>query len=107
MMPQQPVNTAKVKDPKWEGRDEEYAIIVPRGDPRRTDLQMEQVVADQARRYLAQTKHKPPSDLVLAIAVQLIAADYITPVGSQGVRLANKHLDLFLKEASKKVQELA
>lgn len=105
-MPQQAVNTAKVKDPQWAGRDGEYAIIVPRGEPRRTDLQMEQAVADQARRYLARTKHRPPSDLVLAIAVQLIAKDYITPVGSQGVRLTNKHLDLFVKAAAKKVGEL-
>lgn len=102
----EPGNGSKVADPKWKGLDEEYAIVVARGEPRRSNLQMEQAVAGQARRYLGQFTHKPPSDLVLALAVRLIAESYIDPQGSQGVTLTNKHLRLFVDKAAKQIGEL-
>lgn len=101
-------NTSKVKAPTWTGASGEIAILVSRGEPNRTDLQMEQAVADQAMRYLrSHTRdHHGISDVALALMVQLIAKDYITPPGSRLVALDREHVLAFAKVARKRLREL-
>lgn len=102
-------NTSKVKYPDWTGADGEIAILVSRGEPNRTDLQMEQAVADQAMRYLrSHTRdHHGISDVALALMVQLIAKDYITPPGTRLVALDREHVLAYANVAKKRLGELA
>lgn len=107
-MPDVSSNTSKVKDPVWTGASGETAILVSRGEPNRTDLQMEQAVADQARRYLTgfTRDHHGISDVALALMVQLIAKDYITPAGTRLVALDREHVVAYAKVAKKRLGEL-
>lgn len=109
MQPRVSENISTVKDPKWTGAVGETAILVSRGEPNRSNLQMEQAVADQARRYLAQFSQNhtdAPSDVVLALAVQLIATDYIKPPGIRTLRLTREHLLKYVEVAEKKLKEI-
>lgn len=101
-MPPRPRNNSEPRRPHWTGKDGEWAIIVSRGEPRRSNLDMERTVARMTENYLA-FLHKPVDRLVLALGVQLIAIDHITPVGSQGVMLKKEHLRAYLDLAKKQV----
>lgn len=82
------------------------AVVVSRGEPRRDNLQMEQAVAEQIRGYRSAGFVTDVDDMDLARAVQLIAEDYITPVGSQAVVLNREHLLHYLWMGRQKVDEL-
>lgn len=84
------------------------AVVVSRGEPRRTNLQMEQAVADQARRYLAQhtTVRASTSGLAISVAVQLIAEDHINDEGAQAVMLTREHLLAYVKVARSRLGEV-
>lgn len=86
------MNTELVQNPSWTGRAGEYAIIVGRGEPARTDLQMEQAVAKQMRDYVLHYTSARPSDVVFALTTQLIARDYIAPAGLRTVTLTRELL---------------
>jgi hypothetical protein len=105
--PKPPHNTSAVKDPKWTGEesDSAFVIVVSRGEPRRSNGQMQQGVYGQVRRYLELTKVEV-SEVGAALAVQLIANDYIDPVGSQGVMLTRKSLRLYVEKAQGVLGEL-
>lgn len=95
-----------VRRPLWAGAAGEMAVVVSRGEPRRSDLQMEQAVAGQVRDYLLHYSRVKVTDVLVAVTVQLIAQDYITPDGSQGVTLTREHLLAFAKVAKEKVSTL-
>lgn len=95
-----------MRRPLWTGAAGEMAVVVARGEPRRSDLEMEQAVAGQARDYLLHYCRVRVTDVLVAVTVQLIAEDYITPDGSQGVTLTREHLLAFVKVAKEKVGTL-
>lgn len=97
-----PVNVSKVKDPKWSGRDKEIAVLVSRGEPRRTNEQMVRAVVGQVERYLlGYVDEFDGTNLdMVERAVELIAKDYIHPVGSGRVWLQREHLLLFVRAAA-------
>lgn len=101
-------NVSAIRDPNWTGDPNEYVIVVSRGEPRRTDTQMQQGVYSQATRYVKEfLAELAVSDVALALAVQLIANDYITPGGAQQVTLSRSHFLAFLDVAQKKLNEAA
>lgn len=100
------VNTSPVPNPQWTGAPGECAIVVSRGEPRRTDIQMELAVAEQMRNYLLHFTDEKPSELLLAITTQLIAEDGITPVGRQNVELTREHVLAYLVWGRKRLSEL-
>lgn len=102
-----PVNVSYVVPPKWTGANGEIAILVSRGEPRRTNLQMEQAVAAQVQDYLLHYGSRKASPVLIALATQLIAGDYITPVGSQHVTLTREHLLAYAQVARKDLGEAA
>jgi hypothetical protein len=85
------------------------AILVSRGEPRRSDLQMEQAVAGQVQDYLlhyGKATFKTVTPVLIALTTQLIAEDYISPVGSQYVRLTREHLFAFAQVARTRLGEV-
>jgi hypothetical protein len=100
------VNQSKVKNPSWTGADGEYAVVVSRGEPNRTDLQMEQAAARQIEQYLPHYTKVKPDQLVVALAVQLIAKDYIIPPGSRTLALTREHLLKYIEVAADRVRQL-
>lgn len=101
-----PVNVSKVRDPAW-NREDGMALVVSRGEPRRSNLQVQQAAADQARRYLDGYTDLQVSDIALALTVQLIAADHIDPPGKQMLALPREHFLLYVAAAQRKLGELA
>jgi hypothetical protein len=95
-----------MRTPTWTGADGEMAVIVSRGDPRRSDLQMEQAVAGQLRDYLMHHGKGQHPPTLLALITQLIAKDYITPDGSQQVTLTREHLLAYVQVARERLGEL-
>ena len=106
MHPSKRTPTAQVKDPKWTGADGEMAIVVSRGEPRRTDVQMQRAVYGQISRYLAGHTELDVSDFAISMTSQLIAQDYIEPEGSQGVMLNREHLIGYVALAQRKLNQL-
>lgn len=102
-----PVNVSHVVPPKWAGANGEIAILVSRGEPRRTNLQMEQAVAAQVQDYLLHYGDRKASPVLIALATQLIAEDHITPDGKQAVALTREHLFAYAQVARKSLGELA
>lgn len=100
-------NVSDVRDPKWTGGEGEWAIAVSRGEPRRSDIQMEVAVAGQARRYLSKYDGLDMGDVNIAFAARLIAVDHIEPEGKQGVQLTNTHLRAYVDEARKRLTAAA
>lgn len=97
------VNTSTVRDPKWTGVDGEYAIVVSRGEPRRTDEEMRAAVLVQIGRYQRDHADHGRAAIGRALtygearrAADLIAADYINGPGMQGVALTREHLFKYL-----------
>lgn len=103
----QPVNVSQARDPKWTGAEGEYAVIVSRGEPRRTDEQVYDVVRGQIERYLLGFTDDFDGDLeVVYGATELIAQDYIYPLGSQGVRLQRESILKYVQTAKQKLGKL-
>lgn len=100
-------NSSDVKDPKWTGQEGPHGWVVgvSRGEPRRTNGQMQQAVYGQVQRYL-ELIDMEVSDVARALAVQLIAKDHIDPPGSQDVRLQRFHLLLYVGKATAALGEL-
>lgn len=105
MRPSPARNVSSVRDPKWTGADGEYAVVVGRGEPRRSDEQLREIVGDQVERYMTQFGDKQYTVQVLDLTVDLIAHDYIDPVGSQSVMLTREHLFAFVRLAMGKLME--
>lgn len=98
-----PVNNSVVKPPHWTGTDDDWAILVSVGEPRRTPDQMRYWVGEQVRGYL--TQHGPAvtraavaetPDLVDRV-VDAIAADYIDKPGHVSVILDRPHLLAYVR----------
>lgn len=97
-----------MRDPNWTGVDGETAIAVSRGEPRRSDVEMQQAVFDQIQRYLAGLAAEVAAgDFVVSMTSQLIAQDHIEPDGAQGVWLTREHLLKYVEVARTKLTERA
>lgn len=96
---QRPVNTAKVRNPRWTGLAGEMAIIVSRGEPRRTNEQVFEAVMGQVADYLADFTDEDATAELVEATCELIAKDYIEPEGSQGVFQTRESLLLFVGRA--------
>lgn len=74
----------------------------------RSDLDVERAVANQLRHWLAGHARRAGrfNELEIALAVQLLAADHISPQGSGDVRLSRDVVLTYLTEAAKKIQEM-
>jgi hypothetical protein len=95
-------NNSRVRRPKWTGTDGECAVVVSRGEPRRTDREMWRWLDDQVHAYLA--AHGDEQDAgVAAAAAQLIMADRVWPEGSQGVFLTREHVLAYAVQAREKL----
>lgn len=101
------VNASKVRNPKWTGDKYEYAVVVSRGEPRRTDKQMFDAVHEQATRYLVLYEPHVFSVGAVAQAMALIARDHIFRQGAQGVALTRAHLVRYVEVAANPLQEAA
>lgn len=102
-----PVNTSKVRPPTWTGASGEMAVLVSRGEPNRSDLQMEQAVAEQVQMYLVHhASWVGANPVLIALSVQLIAEDYITDqLGTRKVALTREHLLAYVQVAKAKLTE--
>ncbi len=101
-----PVNNATARDPKWTGKEGETAVLVSRGEPSRTDVQMQQVAYSQIERYLAQyTEVENQSPLLTSLTSQLIAQDHIKP-GVRTLHLNREHLLAYVGLAQQKIEQL-
>lgn len=65
------------ESPLWQGVDGEIAVSVNRGEPRRTNLQMQRAVYAQAGAYLERWTDLQLDMLDLALAVQRISDDLL------------------------------
>lgn len=83
--------------PRWTGANNEWPILISRGEPRRTDEQMVAALSDDVTGYLAgYTDEDLTSDEVRRV-VDLIAEDYVYPRGSQGLQLQRDHLLAYVR----------
>lgn len=103
-VPRRPVNTSAVKDPKWTGREGEPAVVVSRGEPRRSDQQVYDVVLHQATEYVTHHSGVPAPAHVIKAAVDLIAEGYIFKLGSQSVVLMREHLLRYVEIARERTE---
>lgn len=92
--------------PAWSGEDGEWAILVRRREPDGTNLQMEQDVAAQVSDYLLHFSKFKVSNLLAALATQMIAQDYIAPEGSHHVMLTREQLMAFAVLAQAQLRSL-
>lgn len=103
-----PRNISKARRPKWTGQPGEAAIVVSRGEPRRDDRQMEELVREQVFAYL--DEHVPDrqvDQLVRYAAVHLIVKGYVWPRNGaprgEGVMLTREHLLAFVDTAQERM----
>lgn len=83
-------NTSEHRSPRWTGGAGEWAIVVSRGEPARTDAQVAEIVRQQVRDYL-RTWASAVADLVDVDAVAEWAVhDHVRP--GAGVVLSREHL---------------
>lgn len=94
--------------PFWSGKTGETAIHALRGLPRRSNLEMEQTVARQTEQYLPHFTALRVDAVVIALTVQLIAADHITPVSKRNaaVLLSREELIAYVRDAAARVRGL-
>lgn len=96
-------NVGKVRDPNWTGQGNEIAVMVSRGEPRRTDEQMVDAISSQIERYLLGYQNEvDATDLVMiGRVVDLIAADYVYggSGGSGSVWFFRDHLMKYVRLA--------
>lgn len=92
----------------WSGKIGEMVIHAVRGVPRRSNLEMEQTVARQAEAYLPHFTTLRVDPVVIALAVQLIAADHITPVSKrhETVLLSREELIGYVRDAVSRIHHL-
>lgn len=95
-------NKSEARDPKWTGVGNEIMVNVSRGEPRRTDEQMIEVIAGQIERYLlAFGEEFDGTDLELINAtVELIAADHVYGPGSTFVWFYRDHVYKYMRMAA-------
>lgn len=97
---------AQAVPPKWSTEPGTMAIAVGRGEPARTGLEMEKAVSEQATEYLTHFVTGTYSPVEIALTVQLIAKDHITPRVNQGVTLSREHFLLYAEAAKKQLGEV-
>jgi hypothetical protein len=90
-----------VRHPKWTGVAGEWAVVVSRGEPHRSNVAMRALVALQVTRYLREYGGDPEVAVVGRV-LDLITRDCIEVVGSQGVLLTREHLLKYVEVASRR-----
>jgi hypothetical protein len=98
-----PVNTSRHRSSaqKWWADDmpgSAYVILVSRGEPRRTDEQMYDIVRDEVRAWQARFNPDDPAEIVELVTAG-IASAYIYPMGSQSVRIYRDLLQSYIDKA--------
>lgn len=99
--PSRNTSVPKMPDPRAT-----YPILVSRGEPRRDDEQLREIMAAQMIAFVNVTFSEAdrPGDAVLIKAVALISSDHIDPPGTQIVLLSAEHARMYLQVAQKFVE---
>lgn len=103
-----PTNISAVSRPNWTGEQMDTAVVVSRGEPRRTDVQMAAAIREQVRDYLATYPPRLPSNAEVAPAVLETVADQVaaelSELPGRNAILFREHLLLYLGVAIERVQ---